>query len=132
MQEITNIGELQSAILSLEIDQSEKAQMLKEQFFLTYESLKPVNLLKSSLHDVVSSPDVLDDIIATLVGLATGSLSKKIVVGISGNPIRKLMGSIVRFGVSNFVSQHPDTIKSIGHFIYSFLLRKKETILQKP
>jgi hypothetical protein len=126
MQTITSIAELKNAIVLLEAEQDIKAQLLKEQFFITYESLKPVNLLKSSFHEVVSSPYLMDDILGTLLGLVSGFLSKKIVVGASGNLLRKLMGSVLQFGVTNIVAQHPDAIKSIGQFIMSLFLRKKE------
>jgi hypothetical protein len=60
------------------------------------------------------------------LGLATGYLSRKIVVGASGNIFRKLLGSILQFGVTNIVAQHPDVIKSIGQFIFQHIFRKKE------
>lgn len=127
MQNITSLEELRNGIEFLEAEQAVKAQVLKEQFFLTYESLKPINLLRSSMKEMVSSPDLIDDLLGTVTGLLTGFLSKKILVGKSGNLIRKLIGSIMQFGVTNVVSQHPDIIKSIGKFIVSLLFRKKES-----
>ena len=127
MQNITSATGLKNAILLLEDDQAVKGQLLKEQFYLTYESLKPVNLLKRTLHDISSSPDLLDNILGTSMGLASGFLSKKIFVGASGNMIRKLLGSVLQFGVTNVVAQHPDAIKSFGQVILQYFLRKKET-----
>jgi hypothetical protein len=126
MQNITSATGLKNAILLLEDDQAVKGQLLKEQFYLTYESLKPVNLLKRTLHDISSSPDLLDNILGTSVGLASGFLSKKVFVGASGNIIRKLLGSVLQFGVTNVVAQHSDTIKSIGQVIFQHFLHKKE------
>lgn len=126
MQNITSATGLKSAILLLEDDQAVKGQLLKEQFYLTYESLKPVNLLKRTLHDIYSSPYLLDNILGTSIGLASGFLSKKIFVGASGNMIRKLLGSILQYGVTNVVAQHPDAIKSFGQVIMQYLLRRKE------
>jgi len=47
--------------------------------------LKPVNLLKSTLKDITSSPYLIDNILGTTIDLATGYLSKKLVVRASGN-----------------------------------------------
>ena len=118
--------ELKNVIQLLEVQQVMEGQLLKEQFYRTYETLKPVNLLRSTISEVVSSPFLIDNIIGTAISLASGYVSKKIVVGASGNFFRKLLGVITQLGVTNSVAQHPGTIKSIGQFLYQHLLRKKE------
>ena len=125
MQNITTSVELKNAIQILEVEQEFKLQLLKEQFYLTYESLKPINILRSTLKDITLSPNLNENILDTVIGLATGYLSKKIFIGASGNIIRKLFGSILQFGVSNIVAQHPDSIKSIGQFIFQYIFTKK-------
>ena len=115
-----------NAIQLLEVEQAINRQLLKEQLHLAYERLKPVNLLKSSLHEVISSPTLTDNILGTVISLASGFLTKKLVVGASGNIIRKVLGSILQFGVTTVVQQHPDAIKSVGRFIYQHIIQKKE------
>ena len=127
MQNITSTLALKDAIQLLEADQAVKGQLLKEQFYITYKSLKPVNLLKNSLHDISSSPYLIDNILSTAMGIASGFLTNKIFVGRSGNIVRNLLGTILQFGVTNVVAQHPAAIKSIGEIIMQFFLRKKET-----
>jgi hypothetical protein len=130
MENITSATALKSAIQLLEVEQDIKEQLLKEQFYITFESLKPANLLRSTFHEVVSSPHLVDDILGTAVGLATGFVSKKVVmIGASGNIIRKIIGSALQLGITTVVSQHPETIKSIGHFIFQRILHKKEKVL---
>ncbi|MCX6236281.1 MAG: hypothetical protein NTY07_01785 [Bacteroidia bacterium] len=132
MENISATVALKNAIQRLEVEQAISGQLLKEQFYFTYESLKPVNILRSTFHEVVTSPHLIDDILGTAVGLATGFVSKKIVmVGASGNLIRKLFGAVLQLGVTTVVSQHPETIKSIGQFIYQRILRKKEKVLPR-
>jgi hypothetical protein len=125
MENITSITELKRAIQLLEIEQANKGQMLKDQFYVTYESLKPINLLKSTLKDVSSSPYLIDNILSNVAGMASGYLSKKIVVGGSGNVFRKLLGSLLQVGVRNVVAQHPEAIKSFGQYIFQKLRDKK-------
>lgn len=131
MEKITSIQELKQAIYELEEEQTIKGLLLKDQFYLTYESLKPANLIKSTLKDVLSSPSLTEDILGAVIGLAGGFLSKKVVVGASGNLVRKLIGSLIQFGVGNVVAQHPDAIRSIGQFILSLFSRKKEVNTEK-
>lgn len=120
MRNISSSGELKNAIQLLEIEQSFKGQELKYQFNIVYDSLRPVNLIKSTLEDIATSKGLAD----TLIGTATGYLTKKIVVGGSGNMIRKLMGSVLQFGVSKLVSRHPEAIRSVGQFIFQQIFSK--------
>ncbi len=117
---------LKNEIQLLEVEKAFQEQLLKEQFYATYENLKPVNLLRSTLSDVASSPFLIDHILSTAVGLATGYLSKKVVVGASGNIFRKLLGFMMQVGVTNTVAQHPDSIRSIGQYIYHHFLNKNK------
>jgi hypothetical protein len=117
--------ELKNSIQRLEVQLAYEEQLLKEQFNLTYEHFKPVNLLKSSIQEIAASPYLVDNIIATAVSLATGYLSKKIIIGTSGNIFRKFLGLLMQLGVTNTVAQHPDTIKSIGQYIYQHFIRNK-------
>lgn len=126
MENITSIAELKKAIQLLEMEQAITRQLLIDQFLLTYESLKPVNILKNTLKDISSSPYLIENIIGTALGLGTGYLSKKIIVGASGNIIRKIFGSVLQFGVTNLVAKHPDAIKSIGQFMYQHVIHRKD------
>jgi len=128
MENITSTAGLKNAIQLLEAEQVFKGQLLKEQFYLTCEGLKPFNLLKSTLNNVVSSPYLIDNILGAAIGLATGYLSKKIVVGASGKIFTKLFGSILRLGVTNVVVQHSGSIKSFGQFIFQHIFHKKKRI----
>jgi hypothetical protein len=125
MQNITSVAEIKNAIQVLEAEQAAKGELLKEQFYITYESLRPVNFLKSIVKDLSSSPYMIENILGSAVGLASGYVSKKIVVGASSNIVRRLMGSILQFGVTNLVAQHPDAIKAFGQFLAQHIFHKK-------
>ena len=126
MQNITSAVELKDAIQLLEAEQSIKGQLLREQLFLTYESLKPVNLLKNTLKEISSTPYLIDNISGTAMGLLGGFLSKKIFVGTSGNLMRKLFGSVLQIGVTNLVAQNSETIKSVGQALIQHFFQKKK------
>lgn len=125
MQNITSVVELRKAIQLLEEEEVIKRQLLKKQLNITFESLKPINILRNTIKSISASPDLVDNIISNVAGLASGYLSNKIFVGKSGNLIRKIIGVFVQLGVTKIVSQYPDVIKSFGQFILQYFLRKK-------
>lgn len=126
MQEISSIAGLKNAIQLLETEQELSKQLLKEQFYITYENLKPIALLKRAIKDISSSPYLVDNLSGTLMGLASGYLTKKLVVGSSGNLIRKLIGSVLQFGVTNVVAQHSNIIKTVGQAVLQHFIPKNE------
>lgn len=125
MGKISSSLVLQESIQILEVEREIEGRILKEQFQLTYERFKPVNLLRSTFMEITSTPNLLNNVVGTALGLATGYLSKKIVIGASGSILRRLLGIVVQLGVTNSVAQHPYTIKSIGQFILHHILDKK-------
>jgi hypothetical protein len=126
MRSENSILDLKNAILLLESEQDIKGKALKEQLSLVYESFKPVNLITGTLNDIAKSPFLIDNMIGTGIGLVSGFLTKKVFVGSSGSLIRKFLGSILQFGVTNVVAQHSDNIKSIGQLLFQKLIQKKE------
>ncbi|WP_460552522.1 hypothetical protein [Ferruginibacter profundus] len=102
---------LQETIVALQQKQAQELHLLKEQFHTTYEGLKPINLIKNTFHDVTSSPEVKSSIVNNAIGLATGYLSKKLLIGGTHNPIKKILGAIVEFSVASFVAKRADDFK---------------------
>jgi hypothetical protein len=131
MEKITCAAELKIAIRNLEFGQEVQGQLLKEHFFLAFDSLKPANLIKNTLQDITSSPYLLDNMLGSVMGMFTGFISKKIAVGASHNLFRKMAGSLLQFGVTNLVAQHSDILKSVGNFIIDRIRQRKEKKIEK-
>jgi hypothetical protein len=126
MQKITTVDGLKNAIISLEAEQYEKGQQLKEQVYLTIDSLRPVNLIKSAINDIFSSKDLLGNLSGTTLGVAGGFLLNKLFVGRSGNLFRKLLGSLFQFGLTNIISKNAELLKSFGQVLLTHLFQRKE------
>jgi len=126
MKIITSTDTLRSAIQLLEVERTTSGELFKEQFFQTYESFKPVNLLRGVVKDILSAPHLTEDVLGATVGLAAGYLTKKIIVGKSDDNIRNLVGSVLGNGVTNLVAQHPEMIKAIFRYIISIFSTKTE------
>ncbi|WP_395043985.1 hypothetical protein [Flavobacterium sp.] len=72
-------------------------QSLKEQTYETYQSIKPVNIIKNSLREVVSSSEIKTDLLKTIVNFATNYVSKKIFPEKKMNPIQKIFNKVLKF-----------------------------------
>jgi len=121
MQYINSDSSLRAAILQLEARQSEEVKMLRAQFCLVYESVKPINLIKSTFKEAAESLELRENILNTSVGLSVGYLSKMLFVGMSHNPVKKMLGNVLLFGITNVVAKNPEAVKSLGHRILNLI-----------
>jgi hypothetical protein len=122
MEEINSETALKAAILQLEIKQANERKVLKEQYLLAYEGIKPINLIKSTFKEATASPEFKDEILNTSIGIATGYATKILFQGASHSPVRKLLGTVLMFGITNAVTRHPEAVKSAGKGIFNFIL----------
>lgn len=106
------IESLKESIRLLEIRQAEEGQQLREQFKITYESLKPINLIKNSLNDIVNSAEIKNSLFETVVSLVSGYLTQKFIVNSKSNVFVKLFGVLMQFGITNLVSKNAETIRT--------------------
>ena len=131
MENISYTARLKNDIQLLELKHAIKGAQLKEQAYLTLENLKPLNLLRSTLNDAASSPHLVDNVISTATGLATGYVSKIALVGGSGSLVRRLFGAVLQLGVTTIIAQHPYAVKYIGQFIFNKMRRKPKTEVRR-
>ena len=124
MENINSAAELKLAIQEKQFEQAIQGELLKEQLLLTFESLKPISLIKNTLAEITSSPYLVENMFGAITGLVTGYVSKKIAIGTSHNIFRKIMGSALQFSVTNLVAQHPDILKNIGQSIIEKIFHK--------
>lgn len=119
---------LKERIAFLEDRQSQEIAMLKGQALDTYESIKPVNLLKNTLKDFSSQPALKENILDGAIGIATGYLTKKLVVGTSNNPIKKIAGTLFQVAITTLVAKNSSKIKAVGEVLLKHLLNRKTAI----
>ncbi len=117
MHKITTALDLKSAIQELEDKQAVELILLKKQLLSTYESLKPVNIVKNSFKELISVLDLKKGVANAAVGISTGIITRKILFGKVNNPLIKLLGFILEMGVVNKVIKNADEIKSMGSSI---------------
>lgn len=125
MKPITTSADLKMAIKQLEVQQATELFLLKEEFHATGERLKPMNIIKRTFKNAVTGPDLKTDLVNAAIGLATGIVTKKLMIGKTINPFKKLFGAFVEMAIANKVSNNADDIKSTGTAIFKKLFSKK-------
>lgn len=125
MEQITSVAELKESILLLELKLVNDGTLLKEQLKSTYQSIKPINLLKSAFKDVVSTPGLKTNLVNSAIGFTTGLVAKKLFIGGSHNPLTKLLGMALEAIVANKVSKNADQIKSAGSSLIKKIVNPK-------
>ena len=126
MQKITSVAGLKNAIQLLEAEQEVKGQQFKEQLLFTYDSFRPINIIKRTLNDFFSTPDLTEKLSGTTVGVASGILFNKLFVGRSGNIFRKLLGSLLQVGLTRVVSENAELLKSLVQVMLKHLFAKRK------
>jgi hypothetical protein len=132
MQTITSSEGLRRKIRLLKDEQVLKEQELIKQFNRTLEGFKPVNLVRSTLRNVISSPYFIDNMVGISVGLATGFLSKKIIVGASRSIVRKLFSVLFQAGVTRLVTHGAEVHASTRQPVFKNIFRTKELESKQP
>jgi hypothetical protein len=126
MENQYTVESLKDAIKTLEAKQLEERLILKEQLLITYENLKPINILKNIVKDIYSSENYAKDFFEIIAGMTSGFISKKLVVRNSKDPILKLVGLAIQFGMTTLVSRKYHVIKdSILNYINQFVDKKE-------
>ncbi len=125
MQTINSTADLKNAIQLLEAEQAANGKQLKAHFYATYESFKPVNLIRTALRDITSSPHMVDNIVGTTVGLAAGLVSNVVFKGLAGPGIRRVISPVLQSGVTSFVAKHTGSLRSVGAMALLRIFRNK-------
>jgi hypothetical protein len=125
MPQNTPYEELKEAIQSLEKKQEISRQLLQEQFKVTYESLSPFNILKSSLSSITGSPEIRNNLVSLLLPLASGFFSKKAYAGTQRPTVLKQAGILLLDGLNRYIAQNPEVINTISHYILNIFRKKK-------
>lgn len=132
MTQIKSGVELQAAIQELEIRQAAESEILKKSFTEAYNSIKPINLIKSIFHEAVETPDLKKTVVNTTVGVTAGFLSKLLFQGATRNPLKRLLGTALMFGITNLVVKNPEIVRSVVQKISNLTGSKKVSQEEEP
>ena len=85
--------------------QAEDFLLLKNQYHTTIDSFKPINLIKSSIEEVITSPNLKTNLINGAIGLGTNYLTKNLFNDNSVNPLKQVLGKVLKFTLKNFIGK---------------------------
>lgn len=106
MQTQSPSEKLEHLIGAISFQQKQELVALKSQFEITYDSFKPVNILKNSLLEIKDSPDIKKNIGSTILGISGGFIMNKLVSITSKNPVMKVVGTVLQYVVGNYISNY--------------------------
>lgn len=117
---------LNAEIARLELQLSTEKLLLQAQLSNLSESVRPINLIKSTFQEFVSNEDPKSGFLNTGFGMATGFVAKNIFQLISNNPVKKGIGTVMMVGITNLIDKHPETWAAISGKIKNLFGRKKK------
>lgn len=110
MYRINSDKTLAEAIQNMEAQRVLELEILKRHAEFTLHELNPVTIVKEKIHDSISnlgetvqSTGFKTGLMKTGIGLATGFLTKKLLVGSKAGMIKRLLGTAVQAAVSGFI-----------------------------
>ncbi|CAM3605349.1 hypothetical protein O8E88_002315 [Flavobacterium psychrophilum] len=96
---------LKSKIVFLKQKQAVDFVVLKQQYDATIDSFKPMNLIKSASLEFITSTDLKSNLINGAIGFGKNYLSEKLLNENSENPIKRILGKVLKFGLKKFIGK---------------------------
>ncbi|HEY2649629.1 MAG TPA: hypothetical protein VGI38_10560 [Puia sp.] len=121
---ITNCEELSEAIAELELKAAAQKRDIQETFRAVSENLKPLNLVKNGFRSVFSG-EHKEDLVNALLGLGSGFLSRKLILGKTNGFVGKTIGKAIQWGMAGLVSNNAEKIKEKAGGIIDRLFKKR-------
>lgn len=110
MYNITNDKTLAEAIRHLEAQRALELEILKKHTEYTLHEINPVNIVKekiqegiSNLGESIKSTGFKNSVLKTGIGLATGFITRKLMVSSRSGFMKKLLATAIQAAVSGFV-----------------------------
>lgn len=124
MHSIQSTLKLKEAIRELQRKQVVQGELLKEQFAVTVEGIRPAFLLKSIGSNIFSA-GVAGKIVNAAVGLTVGYVTKRMLIGSSVNRLKGFLGNAMQVGVLGLIAKKPDLVKSLISSLLKIFTKKK-------
>jgi hypothetical protein len=121
---IRNSEELAEAIAALELKAAAQKREIEETLTVLSENLKPINLVKNGFRSVFSA-EHKGDLFNALIGLGSGLLSRKLILGKANGFVGKTVGKAIQWGMAGLVSQNAEKIKEKAGGIIDRLFKHK-------
>lgn len=105
MKIINQKDQLATKIALLRHKQTSDFLHLKDQYHITIDSFKPINLIKNSIEDAITTPSITASLVKGTVGFGINYLSKNFLNPHSSNKKNTILGNVLKFVVKNFIGR---------------------------
>ena len=126
---INNSEDLEKVIIELEKRKVVQENNLRLAFQETLDSLRPINLIKATIHQVTHSPEMRNSAIRTAAGIGIGILTKDMFIGKAIPLLRKIIGSAMESRVQDRIKSTSKSVKAYSIAFLSQLFRKKKSTI---
>ncbi len=109
LEKVANTTELTTAINRLKRKVELQEADIQDHIHTILVSLKPTNLLKTTIHEVQESTELKHNLLKVALGLGAGYFSRKMVVGKSAGLVKKALGTALQYGVTQFISKKDES-----------------------
>jgi hypothetical protein len=128
--EIKNSADLRAAIIALEKKKQDQKRQLDIDYRTFTESLKPMNLIKSTINTMKDSPGLTGSLLNAGVGLGAGFLSKRMLLGKSSGLLKRLLGNVIQMVVTGAVANNSGNLQKAGKRMFQTLFHSKKKTQQ--
>src|SRR5450631_3210469 len=118
-----NAEDLSRAIAELELRAVRQKKEMENTFVVVSENLKPANLVKSGVRSVLSGNHNVE-LVNILIGVGTGFISRKLILGKPHGFVGKTVAKAVQWGMTGLVSKNAESIKEKAGQVIDWLFRK--------
>jgi hypothetical protein len=112
VRKVSDLKELEQRIDELEKLREVQKEELKADFRGLAHDLSPAVLIRKGVKQIVEQPGLKATAMDTAIGSGLGFLGRKLIIGKSGNFLRKIAGTAVQFVVSNLVRNKMPAMRS--------------------
>ena len=118
---------LKEKIEALEVKQAEEAKAFRYEVKEAYESLKPVNLIKSSLAEFVSADDLKKELFESGILLVNSIITTQLTKKQSDNYFIRTLSTFAQLAITTLLTRNREGITQwIGSFIDKLFASQKE------
>ncbi|MGE5393314.1 MAG: hypothetical protein ACM3P1_01150 [Candidatus Saccharibacteria bacterium] len=121
---------LKETIRLLEIRQAEEGKEFKKQFKLTYESLKPANIIKSTIRDLAYSVELKNNLFDTVISLISNHMAKRILTNSKGGFFSRIFRVLAHFGITNMITNNSEEIRLYLANLIEKLFTPKDKVVE--
>jgi hypothetical protein len=96
---------LDNKIAALKIKRDTEFTELKQQYFIVHNSFTITNIVQQGVSELYNTATNKDNLFSNITSILGGYLSKRMVIGESNNPLKKVLGYGVQFAVTKILSK---------------------------